>query len=258
MKRIELLSITVNAGDFNSFLSAISYFASSRISSYTCVANVHMLVEAQLDGSFADIVKGADIVTPDGIPLCWSLKLLYGISQERIAGMDLLPEVLKLAVNKRISVYFYGGTEETLRKSDQYLKQKFPDLVVAGMYSPPFRLLNKTEEEDIVNKINNSGAGIVFVVLGCPKQEKWMAAMKGRINAMMIGVGGAVNVVVGIHKRAPSWMQKSGLEWLFRLIQEPGRLFKRYAVTNSIFLLMLVREFVKIKIFKRNLSGKQP
>ena len=251
MKKIQLLDFMLSIGDFSSFQTSICSFATSKISSYTCIANVHMFVEAYLDRSFAKVVNGADIVTPDGKPLCWALYLLCGVRQERVAGMDLLPKLLKQAEEEGIAVYFYGGTEETLLKTDQYLRQHFPDLVVAGMYSPPFRKLNKPEEEDIINKINISGAGMVFVVLGCPKQEKWMAAMKGRINAMMIGIGGAVDVAIGIQKRAPYWMQKSGLEWVFRLVQEPRRLFKRYAITNSIFLFLMIRELVKIAVYRR-------
>ncbi len=214
-----------------------------------------MMIEAQFDKSFANIVNNADIVTPDGKPLCWALKLLYGIRQERIAGMDLLPVLLKIAKEENISVYFYGGTQEILSHTGLFISRYYPSLKVAGMYSPPFRKSTIREDEDIIEEINNSGAGLVFVVLGCPKQEKWMAAMKGRINAMMIGIGGALPVIIGMQKRAPHWMQKSGLEWLFRLMQEPRRLFKRYLVTNSIFLYLLLKEFIKIKLIKKKYPG---
>lgn len=117
----------------------------------------------------------------------------------------------------------------------------------AGFYSPPFRELTPVENEKIISRINTSGAGIVFVILGCPKQEKWMAAMKGKINSCMIGIGGALPVLVGLQKRAPVWMQGVGMEWLYRLYQEPTRLYKRYAITNTLFFFVFLKEYFKVK-----------
>jgi len=217
---------------------------SAQKSSYTCIANVHMLVEAHKDASFSAVVNNADIVTPDGIPLTWGLKLLHGIKQDRVAGMDILPDLLKAAEEKAIPVYFYGGTDEMLDKTKEFINLHFNKLKLAGIYSPPFRILSEEENNDIIQSINKSGAKLVFVVLGCPKQEKWMSSMRGRINAAMIGVGGALPVFIGMKKRAPRWMQKSGMEWLFRWAQEPRRLFKRYLVTNSLFLFLLSKEWI--------------
>ena len=120
--------------------------------------------------------------------------------------------------------------------------------MVAGLYIPPFINMNDLEEKKIAEKINSSGAALVFVVLGCPKQEKWMASMKGRVNAVMVGVGGALPVMIGDQRRAPRWMQKNGLEWFYRMVQEPGRLFKRYAVTNSFFLYLLAKAYLRKKM----------
>ena len=141
-------------------------------------------------------------------------------------------------------------TTSTERRTRAYLDDNYPDLSIKGLYSPPFRALTPEEETRTIEKINASGAKLVFVVLGCPKQEQWMASMAGKVNAVMIGIGGALPVLIGIQKRAPKWMQNAGLEWLFRLVQEPKRLFKRYAVTNSVFLYLLSRELVK-KTFSR-------
>jgi N-acetylglucosaminyldiphosphoundecaprenol N-acetyl-beta-D-mannosaminyltransferase len=124
------------------------------------------------------------------------------------------------------------------------MDRHYPNLHIRGLYSPPFRALTPEEEERTIERINSSGAKLLFVVLGCPKQEQWMASMAGRINAVMIGIGGALPVLIGMQKRAPKWMQRAGLEWLFRLLQEPRRLFKRYFVTNSVFLYLLSRELV--------------
>lgn len=245
-----LISINIDTGAYKSFVNEVMDM-SAKESSYTCIANVHMLVEAYGNASFARIVNDADIITPDGVPLTWGLKLLHGIKQDRVAGMDLLPDILKEAEKMSIPVYFYGGTEEMLLKMQENIPVRYPKLKIAGMFSPPFTDLTQHEIELTAQFINNSGAKIVFVILGCPKQELWMGTMKNRIKATMIGVGGALPVLLGIQRRAPLWMQRNGLEWLFRLYQEPRRLFKRYAVTNSIFLLLLCKEVIRVKIFRR-------
>jgi len=244
-----LISININTGSYQYFISSLLAIT-SKASSYVCVANVHMLVEAHKDPAFAKIVNNADMVTPDGMPLCIGLQLMHGTQQDRVCGMDLLPDLLTEASDKRIPVYFYGGTDEMLDKTKGYLLQNHPSLIVAGMHSPPFLPLAVSgyEREQEAKRINASGARLIFVILGCPKQEKWMAAMKGKVNGCMIGIGGALPVLIGLQKRAPDWMQKYSLEWLYRLIQEPKRLFKRYFITNSTFLWLLLKAWVSKKI----------
>lgn len=240
-----LLSIELSSGFYSELLDSIRNIADEKVGRYVCVANVHMLIEAHHDKAFAAVIKNADIVTPDGMPLVWGLRLLYGIRQERVAGMDLLPDLLRAAERERLTVFFYGGTPEMLERTSDYLEKQFPALTNKHFYSPPFRPLTPEEEEAVVKRINDSGAHLVFVVLGCPKQEKWMAAMKGRIHACMVGIGGALPVMIGMQKRAPKWMQNAGLEWLYRLAQEPRRLFKRYAITNTIFIWLLLKAWAK-------------
>lgn len=240
----------VSTGSFDAMSDDIISLAVSGQSANVCVANVHMLVEAHQDASFATVVNSANIVTPDGMPLIWAMRLLYGIKNDRVAGMDLLPRLLTTAIDKNISVFFYGGSQKMLDATSAYIQKAYPALKVAGLYSPPFRALTKEEDESVIEMINSSGARLIFVVLGCPKQEKWMDAMKGKINATMVGVGGALPVLVGEQKRAPQWMQKNGLEWLYRLIQEPGRLWKRYFYTNAVFILLLIKEKIKT-LFKK-------
>lgn len=242
MEKTQVLSIKVTLGTYADFISTLLDKALTGQSSYTCVANVHMLVEAHNDPAFAKVVNEADVTTPDGQPLTWAIKLLHGISQPRVAGMDILPDLLAEATQKQIPVLFYGGTDVMQEKTKTYLQSSFPALKIAGLYSPPFRPLTVEEELNIIDRINQSGARLIFVVLGCPKQEKWMASMRGKINGCMIGIGGALPVLVGMQKRAPRWMQNAGLEWLYRLCQEPKRLFKRYAVTNTKFIFLLVKE----------------
>ena len=202
-------------------------------------------IEPLLMSVFATVVNQADIVTPDGLPLGKGLDFLYGIKQDRVSGPDLMPSLLERAEKDGLGVYFYGSTDEILLKLTTFCKSRYPNLIISGSISPPFRVLSEDEKNEHINQINSSGANIVFVALGCPKQEKWMASMKGKINAIMLGVGGAFPMLVGVEKRAPLWMQKFMLEWFYRLIQDPKRLFKRYFVTNTYFVLLLFREKIK-------------
>jgi N-acetylglucosaminyldiphosphoundecaprenol N-acetyl-beta-D-mannosaminyltransferase len=245
MKKMQILNFPISIGKYQDYIEYIIDRANAGDSEYIYVANVHMVVEAFWNKSFSEKVRQASLITPDGKPLTWALRLLHGIKQDRVAGMDVLPALLKKSEKTKLPVYIYGGTDALLGHTREYLGLHYPDLIINGLYSPPFRELTREEEDRCINAINNSGARLVFVVLGCPKQEKWMASVASRINAVMIGIGGALPVLVGLQKRAPRWMQNAGLEWLFRLCLEPRRLFKRYAVTNSVFLYLLSRELVK-------------
>src|ERR1044072_6517000 len=242
MERKSIINFGITTGNYNSFVSNIVTMGHHKESANVCVANVHMFIEAYKDQSFNNIINDATMVTPDGKPLTWVLNYLYGIRQDRVAGIDLLHDLLHQMMLKKLPAFFYGGTPALLEKTENYLRYAFPDLPIAGMYSPPFRPATREEEDKLVDKINNSGAAVVLVILGCPKQEKWMASMKGRINAVMIGVGGALPVMVGMQKRAPGWVQRMGLEWMYRLMQEPRRLFKRYVVTNSLFVYLCLKK----------------
>ena len=248
MDRQLVINFPINIGKYSVFVDEILELGKIRESSMICVANVHMFIEAYRDKRFLDVVKSAKLITPDGRPLIWAMRLLYGITQERVAGMDLLPDLLKKMESENIPVFFYGSTQSILNNTQSYLANKYPKLQIAGFHSPPFGSHDDIEEEGIVKKINDLKPSVVFVVLGCPKQEKWMAMMQNKINSVMIGIGGALPVMLGIQKRAPVWMQKRGLEWLFRLSQEPRRLFQRYFSTNSFFLWILFKEYIRIKL----------
>lgn len=239
MERIRLFSINISRGTFEEAKNRILSLGTNRISSYICFTNVHMCIEAYKDVSFADVVNGADFVASDGMPIAKGINFLYGITQEKISGPDLMPAILQAASLTNLRVFFYGSTETVLENLKSKLEIVYPNLTIAGMVSPPFRELSIEEEEAYIQQIHESHTHILFVALGCPKQEKWMAKMKGRINATMLGVGGAFPMLAGVEKRAPIWMQKSMLEWVYRLIQDPKRLFKRYLITNSYFLYIL-------------------
>jgi len=239
----------ISAISFNETIKVILSWAISRESRYICVANVHMFIEAHKDPKFASVLEQADMVTPDGMPLVISLRFLYDIHQERIAGMDLMPAIIKEAAKHSIPVFFYGSTKDVLTRIVKRSISEHTTLIIAGTYSPPFRNLTPEEKKFEVQQINNSGAGIVFVALGCPKQEIWMASNKNKINAVMIGIGGAFPVYAGTQHRAPKWMQKYSLEWVYRLIQEPRRLLFRYLNTNSTFIFLLVKQLITKKGF---------
>lgn len=247
LNKKKVISLFISTGNYDEFIERIIELANTK-SSYVCVANVHMLIEAYDNLTFADCVNNSDITTPDGMPIAKSMKLLYGLKQDRVAGMDILPDLLKKAEEENIQVYFYGGTDEMQHQTALFIQKSYPKLNCVGYDSPPFRPLSETEKIETVQRINNSGAKLVFVALGCPKQEKWMAENKNKINACMIGIGGALPVMIGTQKRAPIWMQKMSLEWLFRLIQEPRRLFKRYFYTNSKFLVLLIASIFANKL----------
>ncbi len=244
MDRKKIISLFLDTGGYDTFLSNVIFLGRERRSSYVCVANVHMSIEAHDDPEFARIVNDADLVTPDGMPLIFALRLLYGLRQERVAGMDLIEDIIRKAEQENLSIFFYGSEAEVLRNIKEKTERVFPSLKIAGMYSPPFRELTETERQHEIDMINESGANIVLVALGCPKQERWMANNRGNIQSVMVGLGAAFLVYAGVRKVAPTWMRKISLEWLYRLGQEPGRLWKRYLYTNTKFIGLLIKESI--------------
>jgi len=201
-----------------------------------------MVMEAYDSAEFREVVKSADIVTPDGMPLVWLMRMRGYKNQERVYGPALMLRILEPAEEKGISVGFLGGSNETLNLLVQKMVSRFPGLKIAYQYSPPYRALSDEEDRLITDAIRNSGAKILFVGLGCPKQEKWIHAHKKRIPAVMVGVGAAFDFHAGVKKQAPGWMQRAGLEWLFRMLTEPGRLWKRYFIHNPRFVILSLFE----------------
>jgi N-acetylglucosaminyldiphosphoundecaprenol N-acetyl-beta-D-mannosaminyltransferase len=233
----QVLSAPIDAVTWDGALSQISNWAANHESRYVCVCNVHAVVTASQDAAFGRVVREADMATPDGAPVAWLMRQLGYVGQQRINGPDLMWRYCEQAESRKESIFLYGNSGETLNQLQLKLSAAFPALKIAGAISPPFRTLTPEEDEAIVAQVNASGAGVVWVSLGCPKQELWMAAHRGRIQAVMIGVGAAFDYHAGTIKRAPKWMQDRGLEWLHRLASEPRRLWKRYLVTNTLFIL---------------------
>lgn len=228
--------------DWNTAISRIETWADNNESRVVCICNAHSVVTARQDPKFAQVIADADMATPDGAPVAWLLGKLGTKKQERINGPDLMLRYCAHAARTGQPIYLYGASDTTLTVLVQRLTTQFPGLVIAGAYSPPFRPLTPEEDVEVVEAINRSGAGLVWVSLGCPKQEKWMAEHKGRIHAVMIGVGAAFDYHAGTIRRAPLWMQHSGLEWLHRLCSEPRRLWRRYLVTNTLFVVHAARQ----------------
>jgi N-acetylglucosaminyldiphosphoundecaprenol N-acetyl-beta-D-mannosaminyltransferase len=211
-------------------------------SRYVCVANVHMVMEAHDSPAFQKLVNAADLVTPDGMPLVWALRWIGYPTQGRVYGPDLMIKIIEAAAAEGVPVGFIGGRPEVLDELIARLQARFPTLKVCYRFSPPFRPLLPEEDEQIIVEINCSGARILFVGLGCPSQEFWMAEHLNQVRAVMLGVGAAFDFHAGAIPQAPPWMQNIGLEWLFRFLQEPRRLARRYLYHNPRFILLLARQ----------------
>jgi N-acetylglucosaminyldiphosphoundecaprenol N-acetyl-beta-D-mannosaminyltransferase len=243
-----VLRASIDILTWDTAISRISDWAASHESRYVCMCNVHSIVTADQDKSFGKILNEADMATPDGAPVAWLLKRLGFDGQQRINGPDLMWKYFEKAALRDESIFLYGGKQTTLDLLNVRIKNEFPNLKIAGSYSPPFRYLSREEDNAVVEMINSSGAGTVWVSLGCPSQEKWMARHRGRINAVMLGVGAAFNYHAGTTVRAPVWMQNAGLEWFHRLVSEPKRLWKRYLMTNSLFIIGATKQLLLSQI----------
>jgi N-acetylglucosaminyldiphosphoundecaprenol N-acetyl-beta-D-mannosaminyltransferase len=208
------------------------------------ICNVHVVVSASRDEEYCAVINGADMATPDGAPVAWMLRRQGFRGQRRISGPDLMWALCEAAHTHGVTVYCYGSTETTLAGLEECLCAAFPRLRL-HVEAPPFRALSHAEDAEVVERINASGAGIVFVGLGCPKQERWMAMHRGKIDAVMIGVGAAFDFHAGTVRRAPRWMREHGLEWLHRLGSEPRRLWRRYLVTNTLFIVGAARQLLR-------------
>ncbi len=205
-------------------------------SDYMCVSNVHTTVMSYDDKEYCKVQNSGVMAIPDGGPLS-SLGRKRGYPEmERTTGPSYMEEILKVSKEKGYTHYFYGSTQETLDKMEEVIKAKFPDIEIKGLYSPPFRKLDKDEDDAIVEKINELAPDFIWVGLGAPKQEQWMYEHQGKVKGFMVGVGAGFDYLAGNISRAPRWMQKANLEWLYRLIQNPKRLFKRYFYTNTKFI----------------------
>lgn len=244
-----VLDINVHETSYANATKQIESWARASESRRVYATSVHGTMEAHDAPAFRDILNRADLITPDGMPLVWMLRLKGIKTQQRIYGPTLMLKVMEMAARERIPVGFYGGEPGTLEMLVRRMKAAFPSLQVSYAYSPPFRPLAEEETEQVRRSIVASGTRILFVGLGCPRQEKWIDAQQGGIPAVMIGVGAAFDFHAGVKSQAPAWMQGMGLEWLFRLLTEPRRLSKRYLQHIPRFIVLAVADL--LGLFRR-------
>jgi N-acetylglucosaminyldiphosphoundecaprenol N-acetyl-beta-D-mannosaminyltransferase len=245
----KVLGMRVDGTSYEDASRRVLRWARERRSAYVCVATVHMVMEAFDSGAFQRMVNGADLVTPDGMPLVWALKRLGVRGASRVYGPELMPHVVERAAQEGVPIGLYGGTPESLETFLQVLMARYPEIKVVCRIAPPFRPLTPEEDEAVTREIVASGVRILFVGIGCPKQERWMFEHKDRIPAVMLGVGAAFDFHTGRVRQAPRWMQAAGLEWVFRLMMEPRRLWKRYAKNNPRFVGLFLMQLLGSRRF---------
>ncbi len=246
--KVSILNIPILNKNMGDAISILSTWIKNKEARYVCAADVHSIMRAQHDPVHRDALQHADMVTPDGRPLVWVGKLRGEKAMDRVSGPDLLPELCKESVKQGWKHYFYGGAEGIAEKLASELQEKFPDIQIVGWDCPPFRKLSQSEQYEALEKIRQSGAQIVWVGLGCPKQEIWMRNNIQKLDhQLLIGIGAAFDFHTGRIKRAPLWMQHYGLEWAHRLASEPKRLWKRYFIMAPKFVYQSLRETIVLK-----------
>lgn len=245
LPRLDVIGVPIHGLDAQQAATVIEHWAQAGSARTVCFCNVHSVVTAARDPRFLDVLSQADLALPDGAPVAWMMRRAGAVRQRRVCGPDLMLDLCERASREALPVYLYGSTEATLAQLRQALAARWPTLVVAGSHAPPFRPLSPQEDEHDVQRIRASGARLVFVSLGCPKQEAWMAAHRHRIDAVLLGVGAAFDFHAGRIARAPARWRALGLEWAHRLLQEPRRLGMRYLVTNSSFIARAARQLLR-------------
>lgn len=255
VSRYRILGLPVSVLDMKRAIDAIDAAIAARRGGYICVRDAHGVMAAQKDRHLMQIHEEAFLVVPDGMPLVWFGRL-YGNQMARVCGPDLMLALCRHGATRGHKHYFYGGTDESLAKLKPALERQFPGLQMVGIESPPFRPVSTEPDPEGVAKIRAADPDIVWVGLGSPKQEYWMRANAHLLpNSILIGVGAAFNFHAGTVRRAPVWMQRSGLEWLFRLLQEPKRTWRRYLILAPQFLVLSIREYLGWFLGRRRAGG---
>ena len=248
LPRFDVLGVGISAVSLASASSEIERWLDERERHYVCVTNVHTVMECQHDKELRRIHNASGLTTPDGMPIVWCLKRAGALNVTRVYGPDLMLALSKPLAASHRSVFLYGTTPRTLELLSARLTSQFPGLRIAGSYAPPFRPLTAGEDAGVVRLINHSGADLVWVGLGAVKQEYWMATHRDSLDASaLIGVGAAFDFHAGVVKQAPLWMQRHGLEWMYRLCREPRRLWRRYLRTNPAFVLGILRSAPRLQ-----------
>lgn len=245
----DIFGVQVSTTTYDDACKAILAAAHQQVPAIVSAFAVHALIEAATQPELAKKVNRFAMITPDGQPVRWALNWLHKAGlKDRVYGPNLTWELCRRAADEGVSIYLYGSSPKTLADLQANLLKNFPQLKIAGAESPPFRTLTPEEDAAMVERVNSSGAGLMFIGLGCPKQDHFAADHADKIRPVQLCVGAAFDFHAGTKSQAPSWMQKRGLEWLFRLCQEPRRLWKRYLVTNSIYLRKLVAQWTSYRL----------
>lgn len=247
-KNISILGVKVSAINMPIALDTIDHWIETRDQNYVCIRDVHGVIASLDDESFRDIHTKAGMVTPDGMPVVWASRMLGHRQVRKVSGSDLMEIVCAGSAEKGQRHFFYGAAPGVAQDLADKLAERYPGFHIAGVYCPPFRELTQKEDQKIIEYINQSNANIVWVGLGSPKQERWMAEHLGKLDAqVMLGVGAAFDFLNGTVRRAPRWMQKSGLEWFYRLIVEPRRLWRRYLLVTPRFIPLALMQIFGLR-----------
>lgn len=250
--RVDVLGVGVSVTSIEHTLETVESWIRNREQHYVCVRDVHGVMACQEDPELLRIHRASGLTVPDGAPLLWAGKYAGASDMGRVRGPDLLPAVAERAAQRGWRVFLYGGAPETPDVLADKLRARFPGLIIAGTYSPPFRPLTGEEEEQVVRMINDSAADIVMVGLSTPKQERWMDWATGKIAASaMFGFGAAFDIHAGLAAQAPAWLHPTGMEWLYRLVKEPRRLGKRYLKHNPRFVASILRNPPRLRTVAR-------
>ncbi|WP_166824807.1 WecB/TagA/CpsF family glycosyltransferase [Thalassoroseus pseudoceratinae] len=253
-----IFGVQISETTYDDAVRATIHAAQHHIPSVVSCHAVHALMTFSNDPELREIANSFDMITPDGQPVRWALNLLHGAGlKDRVYGPELTLRLCEAAAEHKVLVYLYGGSPDVAAKLPERLKALFPELEIAGYESPPYRELTDAELEDVAERINASKAGLVFIGLGCPKQDIFAHRIRKHLNAVQVCVGAAFDFHAGVKETAPSWMQKLGLEWLFRLVKEPKRLWRRYLVTNTQYLAKLALSLANIPRVLRQRARKQ-
>jgi N-acetylglucosaminyldiphosphoundecaprenol N-acetyl-beta-D-mannosaminyltransferase len=251
--KYDLFGVRVAASSYDEIVNVVARAAKERIPAIVSLHAVHAIIESTRDPDLLAKVNRFDAVLPDGQPVRWALNNLHGVGlKERVYGPELTLRLCQRAADDGIPIYLYGSEPNVIELMQQNLLEKFPALKIAGAESPPFRTLTADEDDEVVRRINESGAGILFIGLGCPKQDHFAAEHADRIHAVQVCVGAAFDFHAGTKPIAPAWMQRRGLEWVYRLTREPRRLWRRYLHTNSLF----VAKWLAAAIVRRNANAQ--
>ncbi len=254
--RVQVVALRVNVCDYDSAIARVAELVKRQNGGYVCVSTVHMVMEGYDNPNYAAQVNAADLITPDGMPLVWMQKL-QGIKQaSQVRGTTLMMKLFAFAESNNLTVGFYGGQQKVLDEISVRLKKDYPKLKISYSFSPPFKPLTDARDAEITENIKNSDMDILFVGLGCPKQERWMAEHKNKLPSVMLGVGAAFNFYAGRVSESPEWMSKIGFEWFYRLLQEPKRLWRRYLILNPRFVWLAMLQLSGLKKFEKSKRQK--